>query len=308
MRQNKLGFTLIELLVVIAVIAILIALLAPALASARQRSRAVACLSNLHSIGQALVVYEDSNNGLVVPAYNLKPGSYQMTPDYPTDGWPAILDRDRVMAGNAISSLSNPFFCPDTRNIEGMAGGQTGSDPNKPMGYQDWPFVVTSPGGDSSPKRATTIPALGFNHVIRCSYWLNAYNPVGTSVATINPVSTVSPYYTHSVAYTAVDHSMLMPLPAARIMRLSALVVAADGIYMGRQSVDRVGMTNLRVGYRHPGSVANVVFADGHALPVGSSLFPLGSGGGNTNGAVKASNSGDFTLYADPAGFLSTLP
>ena len=311
MQRQARGFTLIELLVVIAIIALLIGLMVPALGSARERGRETQCLANLRSVGQGLVAYEGQNNNLVVPAYNLKPGSYQMTPDYPTDGWPAILDRDQVMPGNGVSGASNPFFCPDTLDIQGMAQGQTGTDPTKPKGYQDWPFVVLTVGGDSSPKQDTTIPALGFSHNIRCSFWLNAYNPVGTAIASTQPLITVSPFYTHSVGYTASDGSMLMPLPSSRIVNGSALIVAADGIYMGRQSVDRFGMTNLRVGYRHPGSgggSANAVFADGHAQPVSSSQFPLGTGGGNTNADVKASNFGALTVYADPVGTLGSLP
>lgn len=61
-QSSNAGFTLIELLVVIAIIAILAAVLFPVFAQAREKARAIACLSNMKQIGTAIAMYTGDND------------------------------------------------------------------------------------------------------------------------------------------------------------------------------------------------------------------------------------------------------
>ena len=70
------GFTLIELLVVIAIIAILAAILFPVFAQAREKARAITCISNLKQIGLGMVMYAQDYDEVTPPAW---------TPDPTTD-------------------------------------------------------------------------------------------------------------------------------------------------------------------------------------------------------------------------------
>ena len=61
------GFTLIELLVVIAIIAILAALLLPALSKAKEKAKAISCLSNMKQISLMSKMFADDHGGLLLP-------------------------------------------------------------------------------------------------------------------------------------------------------------------------------------------------------------------------------------------------
>ena len=69
---TRTAFTLIELLVVIAIIAILAAILFPVFAQAREKARAIACISNTKQMGIALMLYaQDFDETLPIDNYGV---------------------------------------------------------------------------------------------------------------------------------------------------------------------------------------------------------------------------------------------
>ena len=155
----RLGFTLIELLVVISIIALLIGILLPALGSARDAARSLACLSNVRQMGTAsqtfAIDHENtiplSSSDTLFPAGNASdlPGQLRgRVAKYPGDNnrmkdWASALVPYLGGISDAVFDTADPavskvFRCPDDPFEEGHFVGNniaSGLNETAPLSY-----------------------------------------------------------------------------------------------------------------------------------------------------------------------------
>ncbi len=107
MQRNK-GFTLIELLVVIAIIAILAAILFPVFAQAREKARAITCMSNLKQIGMGTMMYTQDYDETFPIAWGEPSGTWFLEVE------PYIKSGFGQVNGNTSGDLAKGIWhCPD---------------------------------------------------------------------------------------------------------------------------------------------------------------------------------------------------
>ncbi len=111
--RSRRGFTLIELLVVIAIIAILAAILFPVFAQAREKARAITCVSNQKEIGLAVMMYAEDFDENYNPSEVSLSGGGNFVTGY---DWTFVVNP-------YIKNGNNQALPTGGRNIQGYAGG-----------------------------------------------------------------------------------------------------------------------------------------------------------------------------------------
>jgi prepilin-type N-terminal cleavage/methylation domain-containing protein/prepilin-type processing-associated H-X9-DG protein len=140
MRKRNYAFTLIELLVVIAIIAILAAILFPVFAQAREKARAIACVSNEKQIALGILMYlQDYDENMPIYFYNVP--AQPTAPPFDPNSTLAIIGWNQAIYPY-IKSVQL-FRCPDaprsatlTTGADGDSGfGNSNTGPTGGTGY-----------------------------------------------------------------------------------------------------------------------------------------------------------------------------
>ncbi len=118
-------FTLIELLVVIAIIAILAAILLPALNQARDRAKAISCISGCKQLGIAYAMYEQSNNEYM-PYKSSQTGATKTVTLSTSSSSGTVIQLLREYysgsPGTTVTKSDSIWSCPSGRNINEEGG------------------------------------------------------------------------------------------------------------------------------------------------------------------------------------------
>ena len=253
--RSRNGFTLIELLVVIAIIAILAAILFPVFAQAREKARAITCVSNEKQIGLACLMYTQDYDEV-----------YPLSWDE-AGFWVSAVDpyiKSSGVQAWALGTHDTVWQCPDDTT------GDTVSYSANPMllggGAPDWGFPVVpsaSLGKVNSPADCVlageSIPGYGANGQV--------INDPTTFTDPIDDLGQTTDYTVPAVQYY---HNLLhidmtnqkpgyVPCPSSIQINWPAGSAAAEGC--------------KEISWRHSHSgedsgESNMIFADGHAKAV----------------------------------------
>ena len=210
-RAGARAFTLIELLVVIAIIAVLAAILFPVFAQAREKARAISCLSNSRQIGTALMLY--------IQDYDEK-----YPQEHPATGNPVVEDNsgqleaddfgspfDKILpyVGSRDSRKTQLYVCPSDSDPSGASIPNCAGNSPGPLGsYVINAYFLFGATLAQIPEPAETIyVAERSNFFCDVHYhpWFNETEVPAGPADTANPVAIASVRHTQGSNYVYSD-------------------------------------------------------------------------------------------------------
>jgi len=225
---------------VIAIIAILASMLLPALSKAREKARAVTCLSNQKGMGTIFAIYMNDFNSCLPVTYDATTGGNQYT-------WLGALGKFEyiTLPKGKMGIAACPTGNVNTADYEGSGLNDGTTMENCASCYGMWQPMQEH------------------------GYWKFSGRPVFTVVRNGNKYY---PSYEAEVGWTA-PHEKCVKDPSEVTVLLDSQNNAGDQTYLCvRMEAPGVGNGVRMAAARHSGS-CNVLFGDGHAIQADKSTL-----------------------------------